>query len=343
MVRTPPNLLVLLLVIGCKDKSSDSASISSEPVVTWSEAFDTSTTGSLSGVWGTGPDDVFVVGGVEAQGEIYHFDGTEWSPMTVPAGQGLLVWSYGFAPDNVYSVGVNGAMVHFDGTAWSAIETGTEQDLWGIFGTADDDLWIVGGDPDTDDCGDPDIDGEQACLWHFDGKTLTPHALAKGVNDRGATSIFKVWGIGDLLFAVGQKGLILQYDGAQWSRISGGAEANDDFVSLWGPSADEIVAVGGRGNARIATWDGSAFETTSPSGIGGLNAVFMTEADEAIVGGIYGWVGNFTPSTGELTEEGILTTVDIHAIWGDGAGRFYAVGGNFIEPHVGAAFVRTIE
>ena len=54
-------------------------------------------------------------------------------------------------------------------------------------------------------------------------------------------------------------------------------------------------------------------------------------------------MGRYTPSTGELTEEGILTQTDIHAIWGDGEGTFYAVGGNFLEPYVGVAYVRTEE
>ena len=215
-------LAILPLLAACGDKS-DSAADSADPgaTVTWSEAFDTSAAGSLSGVWGTGPDDVFIVGGTEAQGEVYHFDGTEWSAMAVPEGQGLLVWAYGFGPDDVYAVGVNGAMVHYDGSAWTAIETGTDADLWGVWGTAADSLWIVGGDPDTDNCGDGEAEDEQTCLWSFDGTALTPYALNKKENDRGASSMFKVWGIGDLLFAVGQKGLMLQNSGGEWSRDDG--------------------------------------------------------------------------------------------------------------------------
>ena len=60
-------LVASTALAACGDKS-DSAADSADPgaTVTWSEAFDTSAAGSLSGVWGTGPDDVFIVGGTEA-------------------------------------------------------------------------------------------------------------------------------------------------------------------------------------------------------------------------------------------------------------------------------------
>ncbi len=334
---------IAVFLVACGDKSDDTSSSTVLPAVTWSEAFDTTATGSLSGVWGTGPDDVFIVGGTEEKGEIYHYDGSDWGAMTVPDGLGLLVWCYGFASDDVYVVGVSGAMAHYDGSSWSAIETGTEKELWGVWGTSGSDLWIVGGDPDTDTCGDPEVEGEQACLWYYDGSTLSPYALAESENDRGVTSIFKVWGVDGLLLAVGQKGLLLEHNGSDWIRVSGGAEANDDFVSLWGTSSADIVSVGGRSNARLATRKDGEWSTTSPSGIGGLNAVFMPQPDEAIVGGIYGWVGRYVPSTDTLEEEGFLGSTDIHAIWGDGAGRVYAVGGNFTAPHVGVAYVRVEE
>ena len=302
------------------------------PTITWAEAFDTSTTGALSGVWGNAPDDVWIVGGIPEQGEAWHFDGSGWSEVAVPAGVGLLVWVHGFSADNVWAVGVNGAGAHWDGTAWSAVDLGVSEDLWGIYGLATDDMWIVGGDPDE---GDP-------IILHFDGTTATLVPRAADENVRGAKTLFKVWGINDALFITGQTGTLLQWDGTEWRFMSGGAEADQDFVSLWGTSADHIVAVGGRGNGRIATWDGAAWTTTSPTGIGGLNAVTMLSETEAIVGGVNGYVGSFDPTTGTLVDEAFLTTDDIHAAWSDGAGTTWAVGGNFLEPYTGVAYQRTV-
>ena len=303
------------------------------PQVAWREAFPSEAFGTMSGVWGSGPNDVFIVGGRPEQGEVHHFDGNQWAPMTVP-NVPLLVWAYGFGPDDVFAVGLDGAVVHYNGDAWQTVESGVTEDLWGIFGFSRDELWIVGGEP---------MAGEPVIL-HFDGAgTFRRMPVDAAENRRGAHALFKVWGIDGRLFAVGQLGLILEYDGDRWVYAPAGAEADQDFVSLWGTAGDHIVAVGGRSNARIAVFDGSAWRTSSPPQIGGLNAVYMAEPDEAIVGGVFGYVGAFAPSSGALQDESQdVTRLDVHAIWGDGAGRHYAVGGFFLEPFDGFALIREV-
>lgn len=315
--------------MGSKDSASDSGK---DPITAvWSTAFDTTSTGALSGVWGSGPEDVWIVGGREGQAEIYHFDGQNWSPAESPAGLDLLVWVYGFGPDVAFTVGTQGSAARWDGSHWEALETGTTEDLWGVFGFSPDDLWVVGGTPDED----------VPVILHYDGQQFDSVPLDPSQNSRNATSLFKVWGIDGHLWAVGQHGLILSYEGGTWVEQSGGAEASEDFVSLWGTAADHVVAVGGRGNARIARWDGTQWTTVSPSGLGGLNAVFMDSPDHAVVGGIYGYVASYDVNTGVLQEEGPVSGGDVHAIWGDGTSH-YAVGGYFADPYSGLAYKRTI-
>lgn len=293
---------------------------------TWALAFDATNVGALSSVWGSGPNDVFVVGGRTSQGEIYHFDGATWRAMNVPS-VGLLVWVFGFGPDDVYAVGLNGSAVHYDGNTWTKLTTGTKEELWGVWGRASNDLWIVGG---TVGSGDP-------VLLHYDGQTFTPVAVPP--NDRAATSIFKVWGIGSKIYAVGEKGLIIQYDGSQWKQVPAGPNADDDFVSLWGTSDSNIVAVGGRSTARIASFDGANWTTFKPGGAG-LNAAFMDNPEFAVIGGVGGYVGRFEPGSTEPIDEQSPTDFDIHAIWGDGSGAYFAVGGNFSPPFHGVALIR---
>lgn len=319
--------LFLVGLFACADEETTPAP-STDP--SWDVAFDTAGAGSLSGVWGSGPDDVFVVGGSEAGGEIHHYDGSGWSVMSTPA-LPLLVWAHGFGPDDVFTVGTAGAMAHYDGSAWTAIDTGTTEDLWGIFGFARDDLWIVGGNP---------FDGDPIIL-RYDGSTFTPFIVDPADNPQAAKALFKVWGIGGQLFTVGQKGLILRFDGTAWKATPAGALATQDFVSLWGTAEDHIVAVGGRNNARISVWDGSAWDTVGPDALGGLNAVHMPAPDHAIIGGILGFVGRFDVATREVIRESDpFSRVDIHAVWGDGQGKHYAVGGTFFTPHEGVALVR---
>lgn len=301
--------------------------------VTWANVFDTTGMGALSGIWGSAPDDVFIVGGSDRGGEIVHYDGTDWSPMAVPDGAGLLVWVYGFGPDDVYAVGVDGTAIHFDGAAWSPLATGTTEDLWGVFGFAPDDLWVVGGNADED----------VPLLLHHDGVGFTPVPLDPAENNRGATTLFKVWGIGDTLFAVGQHGLVVRWNGAAWTQVEAGAEANDDFVSLWGDAADHIVAVGGRANARVAEWDGSTWTTWAPTATAGLDGVWMGDDGTAHIGGVYGWLGTWSEAEHAPVLEDQSHLGDVHSLWGDGAGRVYAVGGSFLAPYSGLALVRTEE
>ncbi|TNF32056.1 MAG: hypothetical protein EP329_11255 [Deltaproteobacteria bacterium] len=304
------------------------------PTPHWAEAFDTTATGALSGVWGAAPDDVWIVGGRPGVAEIHHYDGAAWSEVAAPSDADLLVWVYGFASDDVLAVGVAGTVAHWDGATWTTLDSGTDADLWGVFGFGPDDVWIVGAAPAGDTV---------PTLLHYDGETFSPYALDPAQNSRSATSLFKVWGIDGTLFAVGQRGLVIRWDGQGWVETPAGAKADQDFVSLWGTAADHIVAVGGRNNARLATWDGTGWTTIAPTGIGGLNAVTMSAPDAAVVGGIYGWVGTFAPESGALEREDSLTNLDIHALWDDGAGRVYAVGGRFVGTFGGVALVRTLD
>ncbi len=295
----------------------------------WEVAFDTSSTGALSGVWGSGPSDVFVVGGTGTQGEVYHFDGSVWAPMAVPEVP-LLVWVFGFAPDDVYAVGLGGGALHYDGLTWEALDAETTTNLWGVWGNAPNDLWIVGGDA---------FDGAPLIL-HYDGETFTS-VDPPSIDRPGAHALFKVWGIGSKTFAVGQAGLILEYAAGAWSQQESGTE--EDLISLWGTGEDNIVAVGGRFFANIVHYNGAAWSIEQPFAVGALNAVFMSEPDQALVAGANGAALTFDPATNGVSLELTGTFHTIHAIWSDCTGRHYAVGGLFNPPFTGVALVRTIE
>lgn len=327
-VRTVALVLSLALGgLGADCAPPDGADAGPKPPE-WGEAFDTEEAGSVSSVWGTGPGNVYAVGGAE-RGTILHYDGFVWTKLEIPEVP-LLVWTHGTGPDDVWAVGVGGGALHYDGSAWAKVETGTPTDLWGVFARSEDDVWVVGGAVD---------DGEPVTL-HWTGAGFTEVPVPAAENPLRASALFKVWGIGQKLFAVGQRGLILeQVDGA-WVNRPAGREANDDFVSLWGTSEDNIVAVGGRANARIARYDGESWTTRAPFGLGGINGVFMEQPGQALIVGVFGLAGVYNLATDEVIEEDAETRFDLHAVWGDGAGRAYAVGGNFLAPYAGIALVR---
>lgn len=294
---------------------------------TWTVGTGVNPDGALLGVWGSGPADVFMVGGTAEQGEVFHFDGQSWTEMTVPA-VGQLIWVFGFSPSDVYAVGVAGGFIRYDGNQWTQVETGqADKSLWGIWGRSPDDMWIVGGNAFS---GTP-------LILHYDGQTLTPFTVT---TTPAIFTLFKVWGAGSRVFAVGQSGVIVEFNGSSWQQVdSGGATAQ--FISLWGTSENNIVAVGGLVQPQVAHFDGAGWTTvTDTSLFYGLNAVFMTHPDQAVIGGANGFRGRYDVVTSSITTEEVSFSPQIHALWSDCNGRFYAVGGEFTGAYNGFYLVR---
>src|SRR6476659_1535743 len=65
----------------------------------WS-AVNSPTTEGLFGIWGSGPDDVWAVGGSFSKGTIVHWDGSSWSTVPCPP-SGLLSGVWGSGPNDV--------------------------------------------------------------------------------------------------------------------------------------------------------------------------------------------------------------------------------------------------
>lgn len=291
------------------------------------ELVDIGPTGSLSGVWGSSADDIFIVGGTDDAGEIHHFDGTDWSAMEIPEGVGMLVWSYGFSASDVWTVGRAGVVLHYDGSTWESVDSHTEEDLWGVWGAGPNDIYMVGGN----------VFSGQVTILHWDGTDIEAEELPAEENPRSVRALFKVFGVDGRVFAVGQTGLIVERTASGWVRHPTGELADEDFVALWGNSADDIVAVGGRVQSKVSSFDGSDWTTVEPTqNFGGFNAVYVTNAGEVLVGGVSGAVGIFDRATQDVEYLKSDTTIDVHALWSGPDGVSYSVSGNFFEPHQGA-------
>lgn len=273
-----------------------------------------------SSVWGTSGDDLFVVGGVRSA-LIYHFDGESWERMQPPDKTPALIWVFGFAPDDVYAVGERGAFIHYDGAEWSMLDSNTSKVLWGAWGTGPENLWLVGGE----------IGMGRPTIRRWNGSESEVFEVDPAEYDENVHALFKVWGDGSTVYAVGQLGTILRYSGDSWTAMETG-ETSQDFISIWGTGPDEVVAVGGRGTGRIARLEGDAFQTTTPDGVGGVSAVYACK-DRILVGGDPGFVGSLE---GAAVEIEYLTANPVHDIWSDCEGTSLAVGGFFVDPPSGA-------
>ena len=123
-------------------------------------------------IWGSSPTDVYVVGFTgDGGGEMWHFDGKNWSPVNLPFGMCNLSKILGFAPNNIYAVGDiyyqlgfdslqhgiysdSSFIIHFDGTQWSNVDLSPRGGpLIGLWASSPTDVWT----------------GGVGTLYHFDG------------------------------------------------------------------------------------------------------------------------------------------------------------------------------
>ncbi|MEM9492624.1 MAG: hypothetical protein AAGC55_25980, partial [Myxococcota bacterium] len=82
----------------------------------------------LQDAWGSGCDDIFVVGN---EGTIWHYDGQDWVAMTSGT-ERHLTGVAGSGPDDVYAVGFAGSILHYDGEQWSPVASPTDLRLFGV-------------------------------------------------------------------------------------------------------------------------------------------------------------------------------------------------------------------
>lgn len=163
---------------------------------------------SLSDVWGSSPADVYAVGRVEVpngqtQSNIIHFDGTSWRTVTEAA------FDTGF----VYG------------------------EFGGVYGFSPNDVWVVGTN-----------------VLHWDSSKWKPFAFTlrrTGPNSGTVITLDQVlhgnyfssiWGTSsNNLFAVGDKGVIVHYDGQKWTKMESGTDLT--FFDVWGSSSTDVYAV----------------------------------------------------------------------------------------------------
>lgn len=292
------------------------------PNLDWEPAFDATDRGWLMNVWGPAADDLFMVGGALDAGRMQHFDGETATEVALPAGVPLINWGIGFAPDDIHAVGNEGTILHFDGAAWTEVASPTTQDLWGVWGSSANDVWAVGGSARLPD-GVPTI-------VHYDGSAWTLTDLSALGLMMGPRALFKVWGSGASdVYAVGDAGIMLHWNGAAWEELMVGAD--DDLIAVWGTGPDNIVAVGGRANGIIAHWNGTEWRTESLSPLPGFNGVWMRAPGRAHVVGARAMLGTFDLETFTMEEQLVPEARDFHAVHGvDGV--LTTVGGNLAVP-----------
>lgn len=192
---------------------------------------------TVFGLWGKAPNDVYAVGSNTSgrSGFIWHFDGTAWSSIPLPADlprrngevPGLFkVWGNGSG--DVYFVGSDGlALVRGTDGTLRRLETGSSETLFTVAGNSKD-VFAVGG-------------GRMAALLEKSADAFTaPTVEGTGALLQGVASN------GTVTYATGEGGVVFERKNGTWAKVTTGqAQDVESLHAAWVDAEGGVWAVGG--------------------------------------------------------------------------------------------------
>ncbi len=187
----------------------------------------------------------------------------EWSAMDSGTTNNLN-GLWGSSGSDVFAVGDAGTILHYDGIAWSAVASPTTENLNGIWGSSATDAFAV---------------GDNGTILRYDGSNwLTiPSATTNNLN--------RVWGNSDSdVFAVGDAGTILHYNGSSWTAMASGT--TNSLRGVWGTAGSDVFAVGDSGT--ILHYNGSIWSSMVSGATENLRAVWGSSSSNVFALGSNG-------------------------------------------------------
>jgi hypothetical protein len=208
----------------------------------------TPSTGIVFGIWGSSPTDLWFVGGqFAANGFAWHFDGTTFTPATLPSDLTTsAVWKVaGTSANNVWMSASLGAVLHWDGQSLTRENVGNvDENLFSI-GVRSNLVVAVGGN----------ITNGQ--IYERVGTTWTKQTFQSSNPPWRGVAVTE-----DAVYAVGQEAHVAQRGSSGWTEDVA-EDAFDSFHAAWIDPKNALWAVGGKFD-RIPPIDGIiAYKGTS--------------------------------------------------------------------------------
>jgi len=203
---------------------------------------------------------------------------------------------------------------------WTIVAESPQAALLSVHGTSSKDVWLVGAD-----------DGEGPMVLHWDGTTWE----RRDTGVEGDLWWVRAFDDGTVMFA-GSDALVLRYRNGAFERLATPGLGKTILFGLWGPTSDDVYAVGSSGGRNGLLWhfDGTSWSEVpvpdvalnAQNDLPGFTKVWGTSSDDVWVVGGRGAVlrGNRTDgfTQVETGTNGLLFTVH-----GNDSGRVVVVGG----------------
>ena len=145
------------------------------------------------------------------------------------------------------------------------------------------------------------------------------------MNSGVLVTLFGVWGSSSMdVFAVGQNGVICHYDGTGWSGMSSGTSKH--LRGVWGTSSDNVYAIGN--NGTILNYNGTSWDNVTSNTSTHLNGIWGScSTDVFAVGatGINGLIMHYDGAT--WSPSSATGHPDFLGIWGAASDNVFVVGG----------------
>jgi len=200
---------------------------------------------TLFGVWGSGPEDVWIVGGDPGPegGEkdvLLHWDGRSLARQPLPERGATLLKIWGAGPDDIWVGGEGGTLWHRGPSGWEdrSAEVETFYNLNSVHGCSSDEVYAVGG----------------KVIFRWDGTSWSHVTEAE---DLVSGSVVGVSCGPTSVAVVGAGGLKLRLDKAsgRWFDETTEEPWNTDFHGAWVSNDGDIWSVGGNYGTPASTTD----------------------------------------------------------------------------------------
>jgi hypothetical protein len=285
----------------------------------------------MEDVWGSSPENVYVVGHNErGYGKMFLYDGKTWEHIPIPLsavpGPFDLSATYGFAADDIWAVGNHivdnpnppptflhtSLILHYDGMKWQEVKlTEQKSGLSAIWGSSPDDIWASG------------LDGT---VLHYDGLTWQPVSLPIDIQP-GVEPFYNFFSIAgnspENVYLLGLESWestgyitysLLHWQGSSWVVVD--SLQYSDFSNIWMSPSGRLYATGSKVNIWSGTvwqefYDFPGFVSIDISGTDDDNLMVVGRAN----GGV---VAHYDGSDWFRYEELQLSNLEYTDIWTDG-------------------------